>query len=229
MFDETANARSDFETWRAAVESDFTRWLNELTEVPGVDPLPEEPDLYSFYQELCILKNELRIGGRRNQEVLTRFGESLSDFQKTTADLQSRLYQMDKEKKEGEFSSYKPLFIPLVDILERMERLKERLSFPPGRTFFKNDANWRKAWNSFKEGFDITCSYLESLLKKEGITRIKTVGMSFDPVCMTAVAVEYTGEHLADQVIEELSPGFLYKGDIIKLAEVKITKAKERK
>lgn len=225
MYDEVTNVGNDWESWKSHIETGFKQWLNELEKVPEANPLPEEPDIYSFYQELCVFRNELRVGGRRNQEVLTRFGESLSDFQKVIADLQNRLYQMDKEKGENEFLVRKHLFIPLVDVLERMERLRKRLSFPPKKTFFKNDTNWRNAWNSFKDGFDITYSYLDSLLKKEGITRIETVGTPFDPTCMTAVAVEHTGEYPVNQVIEEISPGFFYKGNMIKLAEVKIAKS----
>lgn len=224
MYDEVINADGNLESWKSAIESDFKQWLNELTEIPEVNPLPEEPDLYSFYQELCVLRNELRVGGRRNQEVLTRFGESLSDFQKIITDLQNKLYQMDKEKGAGELLSRKRLFIPLVDMLERMGRLNERLSSPPRKSLFRSDINWRDAWNSFKNGFDITYSYLNSLLEKEGITRIETAGMPFDPAYMTAVGVEHTDRHPVNQVIEEIAPGFLYKGEIIKLAEVKIAK-----
>ena len=229
MYEEGTSADGNFESWKSALESDFKQWLNELRETPETNPLPDEPDLYSFYQELCVLRNELRVGGRRNQEVLTRFGEGLSDFQKIITDLQSRLSQMDKEKKEDELLSRKPIFVPLVDVLERMERLKNRLLSPPRKTFFKNDAHWRNAWNGFKDGFDITYSYLDTLLKKEGITRIETVGMGFDPAYMTAVAVEHTENYPDNQVIEEMAPGFLYKGEIIKFAEVKIAKMKERK
>lgn len=224
MYDEVTNTNNNFESWKSDIENDFKQWLNELTEIPEMNPLPEEPDLYSFYQELCVLRNELRVGGRRNQEVLTRFGESLSDFHKIITDLQNRLYQMDKEKKENESHSRKPLFIPLIDVLERMERLKKRLLSPPRKTFFKNDANWRNTWNGFKDGFDITYSYLDSLLKKEGITRIETVGNPFDPAYMTAIAIEHTEKYPINQVIEEIAPGFLYKGEIIKFAEVKIAK-----
>ncbi|MDN3510029.1 MAG: nucleotide exchange factor GrpE [Candidatus Jettenia sp. CY-1] len=224
MYDEVANADSNLESWKSNIEREFKQWISELTTIPEVNPLPEEPDLYSFYQELCVFRNELRVGGRRNQEVLTRFGESLSDFQKTITGLQNRLYQMDKEKEESEFLSRKHLFILLVDVLERMERLKKRLSSPPKKIFFKNDTNWRNAWNSFKDGFDITYSHLDSLLNKEGIMRIETVGMPFDPTCMTAVAVEHTERYPVNQVIEEISPGFLYKGYSIKPAEVRIAK-----
>ncbi|NUN24816.1 MAG: hypothetical protein HUU09_15410, partial [Candidatus Jettenia caeni] len=83
MYDEVVNADSNLESWKSNIEREFKQWLSELTTIPEVNPLPEEPDLYSFYQELCVFRNELRVGGRRNQEVLTRFGESLSDFQKT--------------------------------------------------------------------------------------------------------------------------------------------------
>ncbi len=224
MYDEVTNADNNLELWRSAVESDFKQWLNELTEIPEVTPLPEEPDLYSFYQELCVLRNELRVGGRRNQDVLTRFGESLAEFQKIITDTQNRFCLMDKEKQEKEFLSRKPFFIPLVDVLERMERLMDRLSAPPAKTFFKNDENWRRAWTAVREGFDITYSYLDSLLKKEGIERIETVGMPFNPSYMTAVAIEHTDRCPVNQVVEEIAPGFLYKGEIIKLAEVKIAK-----
>lgn len=224
MYDEVINADSNLKSWKSAMESDFKQWLNEITEIPEINPLHEEPDLYSFYQELCVLRNELRVGGRRNQEVLTRFGESLSDFQKIITDFQNRLGLLDREKREDELFSRKSLFIPLVDILERMERLRERLSSPPRKTLFKSNTSWRNAWNAFKDGFDIAYSYLDNLLKKEGITRIETVGMPFDPACMTAIAVEHTERYPVNQVIEEIAPGFLYKGDIIKFAEVKIAK-----
>ena len=94
------------------------------------------PDIYSFYQELCVFRNELRVGGRRNQEVLSRFGESLSDFQKIIAGLQNKLYQMDKEKAELGAASAKPLYIALANVLERLERLRRRLDSPPKKTFF---------------------------------------------------------------------------------------------
>ena len=190
---------------------------------------PEIPDIYSFYQELCVLRNELRVGGRRNQEVLSRFGESLSDFQKITTGMQNKLYQMDKEKTELGASTAKPLYIALANVLERLERLRRRLDSPPKKTFFQNDAHWRNAWNGFKEGFDIAYSYFDSLLIKEGITRIETTGKPFDPSCMASVAVEYREFYPENLVAEEISPGFLYNGTVIKLAEVKITKIKEKK
>ncbi len=226
MADEVENAHSDWNTLKSEIERNFQQWLGELTEIPQISLPPEAPDIYSFYQELCVFRNELRVGGRRNQEVLTRFGESLSDFQNIITGLQNRLYQMDKEKAEPGAASSKPLFIALANVLERLERLRRRLDSPPKKTFFQNDTNWRNAWNGFKDGFDIAYSYFDSLLIKEGITRMETTGKPFDPSCMAAVAVDYREIYPENLVVEEISPGFLYNGNIIKLAEVKITKIK---
>lgn len=229
MADEAVNAHGDWNALKSEIERNFQQWLGELTETPHITTPPEMPDIYSFYQELCVLRNELRVGGRRNQEVLSRFGESLSDFQKIITGLQNKLYQMDKERAELGASTAKPLYIALANVLERLERLRRRLDSPPKKTFFQNDAHWRSAWNGFKEGYDIAYSYFDSLLIKEGITRIETTGKPFDPSCMAAVAVEYREVYPENLVAEEISPGFLYNGTVIKLAEVKITKIKEKK
>ncbi|MFV1975373.1 MAG: nucleotide exchange factor GrpE [Candidatus Scalindua sp.] len=241
------------EAWKDGIEHDFKQWMDELTEIPEVKLPPDVPDIYSFYQELCVLRNEIRKGGRRNQDLLTRFGEGLSGFQQTLEEIQDGLCRKDNEKRGSGLEGNKPIFLPLVDILERMERLMERLESPPENepseerhasgwkarfirflkkgppTTSDNLDNWVKAWNRLKEGFEITISHLDSLLKKEGVTRIETVGIDFDPALMTAVAVEYTEEHQEYLVLEEISSGFLFNNIVIKLAEVKISKKKESK
>jgi hypothetical protein len=90
MADEAVNAHSDWNVLKSEIERNFQQWLGELTEIPQIDVPPEMPDIYSFYQELCVFRNELRVGGRRNQEVLSRFGESLSGFQKIITGLQNK-------------------------------------------------------------------------------------------------------------------------------------------
>jgi len=224
MYDESVNTDNQLEIWKKKIENDFRLWLGALSEIPNIEFTDDEPDLYSFYQELCALRNEVRKGGRRNQEVLTRFGENLAEFQKTMSDIQNRLRETDVRKRESELLANKPRLLALIDITERMERLKERLNTSPKKRFFKNYENWQRVWNRFMEGFDITYSYLENLLKNEGIAKMKTVGKPFDASRMNAVAVEYSNKHSPHMVIEEISPGFLWGDHVIKSAEVKIAK-----
>ncbi len=187
------------EAWKEGIEHYFKQWMNELTEIPEVKLPPDVPDIYSFYQELCVLRNEIRKGGRRNQDLLTRFGEGLSGFQQTLEEIQDSLCRMDmdNEKRGSRLDGNKPIFLPLVDILERMERLMGRLESSPenilseernsggwkarfirflekrSSTTSDNLDNWVKAWNRLKEGFEITISHLDSLLKKEGVKRLE--------------------------------------------------------
>ncbi len=253
MYDKYKNVDDRLEAWKKGVEGDFKQWVNDLTEIPEVNLSPDAPDIYSFYQELCVLRNEIRTGGRRSQEVLTHFGESLSGFQQTVKNIETRLCSMDNEKSADGLDTNKSIFVPLVNILERMERLKDRLESPPENTiiedchadclkvrfirflekrllsFSYNHKKLEEAWNRFKDGFEITLSHLDSLLKKEGVSRVITIGMPFDPALMTAVAVEYTEKYQEYLVLEEISPGFLLNNFIIKLAEVKISRKKECK
>ena len=226
--DEPVNIDNRLELWKTEMERDFRQWLNELSEIPRGEFTDDEPDIFSFYEELCVLRNEVRKGGRRNHDVLTRFGESLTGFQNVLVDIQSRLCQADARKREEELLANKRRFLALIDIFERMGRLKGRLYTPPKKKLFKNYGNWENVWNRFREGFEITYSYLENLLKNEGITKMETLGRLFDPGQMNAVAVEYTDKHLPHMVIEEISPGFFQGERVIKLAEVKISKTQGR-
>ena len=125
------------------------------------------------------------------------------------------------QRKGGTRSSFRKTPYIALNVLERLERLRRRLDSPPKKTFFQNDANWRNAWNGFKEGFDIAYSHFDSLLMKEGISRIETTGKPFDPSCMAAVAVEYREVYPENLVAEEISPGFLYNVTVINWLKLK--------
>ncbi len=57
------------------------------------------------------------------------------------------------------------------------------------------------------------------VLSSEGIKKIETEKKTFDPNLMDAVAMA-EGEN--DRVIEEVTPGYLYKGRCIRPAQVKV-------
>ncbi len=83
MHDDGTHANSNLEAWKSDVESDFKQWLNELTGIQESPPLPEEPDLYSFYQELCVLRNELRVGEGETRKFLRASGKVYLIFKKS--------------------------------------------------------------------------------------------------------------------------------------------------
>jgi molecular chaperone GrpE len=60
-------------------------------------------------------------------------------------------------------------------------------------------------------------------LKEEGIERVSTAGEDFDPMVHEAMSVVYVDTTEEDnKVIEELSPGYLYKNQLLRAAQVRV-------
>src|SRR5581483_1444398 len=68
------------------------------------------------------------------------------------------------------------------------------------------------------EGIKVTLRQFLQVLENEGMVRIKTEGEIFDPNKMEAVA---TSSGKDGVVTEEIRPGFLLNGQLIRVAQVK--------
>src|SRR5205085_8425228 len=70
--------------WKEALRRDFERWLATMEEIPAEENEPpgevEDPDLYSFYEQLAVTTSESRKGNRRTAEALSQWGEILGRF-----------------------------------------------------------------------------------------------------------------------------------------------------
>ncbi|MCD6093391.1 MAG: nucleotide exchange factor GrpE [Candidatus Omnitrophica bacterium] len=74
------------------------------------------------------------------------------------------------------------------------------------------------------EGIEIIYNQFRNILEKEGLERIKTKGEKFDPRIHHAVMQEESSEHSEDTVIEEIQPGYRFRGKLIRAAMVKVAK-----
>lgn len=213
--------------WKINIERNFKTWLKEVSEYPDPEGGDNEaPDLYSFYEELCVLRSEFRKNARRSHDTFARFGETLSEFENMTKNLATRVLEAEDDNKEAGLLLKIKFYIPFVDMFDRFKRIDDKLKLPPRTGFFSRNRTWENAWMSLREGFKILRSHFEELLKKEGVTAVETVGKPFDPSLMKAIEVEETVEIAPDTVTEEFSGGYLYHGHILKLAEVKVTGGK---
>jgi len=213
------------ENWKLEIEARFQEWLNRLDGDKAADAeLPEarSPDLYSFFEALCVLRSDVRKSTRRSHDTFLRFGEALAGFEETLKSLAERLSEERQQRVRLEQTGQREFLAPFAEMLERLNRLENRLAHPPDVGLLSARRKWADAWSSLRQGFVLLREHFEQLLREKDILPMETVGHPFDPTKMKAVAVEESDSLPHNTVVEELAAGYFHKGEVLKFAEVKI-------
>jgi molecular chaperone GrpE (heat shock protein) len=218
---------SKLEAWKGELRQQFESWLESVEEMPEIDERTDVPDLYALYEELTALRNETRKGNRKMVEVFSQFGEGVDRFQDEIKRLREQLSR--SESARGDHQALpRSYFLALVELIDRMQRLETALERPPqpGRLAFLNsDGRWRKAWSNWRQGFSILVTHFEKLVEQAGVQRMNTIGKTFDPVTMLAVAAVAPIGRPLNVVVEEVAPGYHWRDEVLRPADVKITKS----
>lgn len=77
---------------------------------------------------------------------------------------------------------------------------------------------------SVLEGLKLIRRQLEAVLGNEGVTAFEVVNAPFDPVFHEAVLVEESPEVDREMVAEEIRKGYMYRGEVLRPARVKVRK-----
>jgi molecular chaperone GrpE len=77
------------------------------------------------------------------------------------------------------------------------------------------------------EGVELVKKKLVSILEKEGLERIEAVGQKFDPNKHEAMIQVPTNDHEEGTIVEEIRPGYAFKGQVIRPSLVKVATRKE--
>ena len=222
--DEIESGSGLLEDWKGRLRGEFERWLESIEEIPpgmeDTDPAGDAPDLYAFYGQLAAAGAEARKANRRTAETFSQWGETLTRFDGELRLLRDQLSRLPRAK-EGILP--RPWCLALVEVLDRAQRLAVAFEHPPASSWWSGASRWPKAWETQRRGFDILSSHLEELLKKAGVLRLGVLGQPFDPNLMAAVAVEPRAETPAQTVIEEVAPGYSLDGELLRVAQVKVS------
>ncbi len=212
--------------WKEALRQDFEQWLATIDEIPEIEPAEttglNEPDLYSFYEQMAASNVENRKANRRTAEALSQWGDTLVRFDGDVRRLRESLELFTASTQKAD-QMPRAVCLTLIELLDRMHRLSAAFQTPPKPSFWNDDTAWRQIWRAQQQGFEIFISHLEALLEKEGVTRLETLGKPFDPALMAAVATEPNAKHPHHTVIEELAAGYLRHGELLRPAQVKVT------
>jgi len=134
--------------WQDKILDHCRIWMEELQEEPVLAEAEEQPDLYSFYEQLCVLRSEFRKNSRRSQETFLQFGEHLGEFKGVMTSLAQRLDNLTREQENTEFLARQGILLQIVEIHERMrrfdEKLKEMNAPPPAAQAVARPGLWER-------------------------------------------------------------------------------------
>jgi len=214
------------DSWKEDLRRQFELWLESLEDIPETQELRDAPDLYSLYEELTALRNETRKGNRRSAEVFGQVGESLGHVEAEIKHLREHLSRTDSGSGDRVVlpRSYLLALVEMFDRIRRLEAVLERPPRPSRLAWLRPDDSWRKAWANLQQGVSIVLTHFEKLLEQAGIQRMSTLATAFDPVSMLAVAIVPRGGQPPNVVVEEIAPGYRWRDEVLRPAEVKITK-----
>lgn len=216
---ENENHLTNIDDWKQKARAQFETWLEQIgdTVAPDKNEPQTIPDINSFYRELCALRSEVRTMGRRTQETLGRFGETL-DVMKDAS---------EKSVSGRNGSAISSLYTPLTDLHMRFSRINSRFkSQPLSKWLWGSAKKLSTDWNSQADAFRLVSMHLDNILREMGLSKISTIGKLFDPSRMTAVETTENVDLPDGTVTEEIASGYEIENRIIRYAEVKVNRNK---
>jgi molecular chaperone GrpE len=159
-------------------------------------------------------------GSGQKEEDEDRLDARLADEKKKSGDLLNRLKYLqadfenyrkrtDKEMKEREDSALRGLMVTLLSALDELELAIEN-SPKEGQG------------GALLDGLKMVHKKLAASLGVAGLSRIDCVGKPFDPKLHEAVERVQGAAEGEDVVSEEIRPGYLFKGRVIRPSMVKV-------
>lgn len=213
--------------WKATLRARFEQALDSLEEPPEShsnvsDELDNVPDIYTFYETLAALRHEVRQGNRKTADAFSQFGDSLGAF-----DSELKRLREQGSGANNVSDSAKALRLPLVEMADRIHRLRDSFKNVPSKkgSWFAQRAIelWRKAWGEREQAAQLLVDQAASILSAAGLTPIPALGQAFDPARMTAVARDEAASPTESLVVvEEITRGYFYKDELVRLAEVRV-------
>ncbi|MDD5579919.1 MAG: nucleotide exchange factor GrpE [Methylobacter sp.] len=217
------------EAEKSELLEDFRNYL-EQSRLEQQLAINEQPDLNTLLSEMAGLKTEIKVESRLFKSTLESLGSALATVQDDNKTLSAELavHAERLEQQQGEIM--RTMLLDIVDIYDRLSTGLEVLqNYRPVSSLFKHsrdkDVHFIKR---FKEGQLMTLRRFDQLLQRYQVQVIDCVGNLLDPMTMSAVETGHDPKLENGVVLEELRKGFLFKDQVLRLAEVKVNKINTR-
>ena len=195
-----------------------------LDDIDGPQEDARAVDLFSLLAEMAALKNEIRIESRQ-------FKGALDDFRSLTDELHTntRRLERDLERAQGESASSerrieRGFLLRLIDLRDSLQNGVDAAGRAPSSLLDRLIPGPTRYAASLAEGQRLTLQRLDDLLDAYGVRPMSVGASPFDPVSMRVVGVENGGDAAQGTVLRESRSGYFHRGEILRIAEVIVSK-----
>ena len=203
----------------------FRQYLDGIGDLPEpADPGGAEADLFTVFVELAAVRNEVRTESRLVKEALDQFRGVFGTLQSSHATLEQELKRTHAEARERAQALLRPLLLDLLDLRDRLDAALQQPAPPPPGWLVR----WRRPRaepESWREGLGITLRRLDSILAERRVQRMGLAGKRFDPRLARVVGTTQDATVAPGMVVEEVRAGFVWDDDLLRAAEVIVSKA----
>ena len=192
-------------------------------EEPPDDP-GETADLFSVLVEMAALRSEVRTESRLVKDALEQFRGVFDSLQASQATLQRELDRARTETRDQAQSALRPL---LLDVIDLRDRLVAALTLSAVARPRWHDRLWRRdrsgvaAW---QEGLRMTLRRFDQVLLDRRVVATQLAGLPFDPRLARAIGTAADSSVAEGTVIKEVRAGFLWDDQVLRTAEVIVSK-----
>ena len=165
------------------------------------EEMEDRSDLQQRLQELANNNQKLKEENDAYYQQLARLKADFDNYKK----------RMMREGERQALEKAEKLTGDLLPVLDNFERALT--NFDPDRV----DAQ-------YLEGVQMIYEQFKKVLENHGLEKIEAVGQTFDPNYHQAIMQVESDEHDKNVVVEELQPGFLFQGKLLRASVVKVSK-----
>lgn len=155
------------------------------------------------------LKEQLKNVQQVNQEQLQQIEQLTAALQRERADADNSRKRFNADKVNYQRDAKADILRQLLPLLDNLDRA---FAMPPQELV---DNNWVK-------GVLYIQQQLQGYCQKLNLEPMQVIDQPFDPQTMAVVEVVQDATKPADVVVAELEKGYLYDGQVLRVAQVKV-------
>jgi len=203
----------------------LARFRDYLDTAEGEGAQPDgTADLYSLFVEVAGLRSEVRTESRLVKEALDQFRGAFDTLQTSHATVQKELERARSEARGQGQALLRPLLLDVIDLRDRLAAALKLAAAERPRwheRLFRRKQSGGEAW---QEGLRMTARRLDQVLLDRQVVAMKLAGGPFDPRLARAVGTSPDSPEAEGTVIEEVRAGYLWDDQVLRTAEVIVSK-----